>query len=54
MISGGADYLVNLWDYRHNSIMIEIREHLGPISYIDFMEEEKADGTLEEQIVSID
>jgi WD40 repeat protein len=40
MVSSGADYLINVWNVISKSLLFEIREHLGAITYINFLEEQ--------------
>ena len=54
MATAGADYLVNVWSLKDKSVLFEIREHLGPITFLDFLDDQEPDGSIEETVVSID
>lgn len=54
MVSAGSDYLINVWSVAQKTLLFEIREHLGAIKYLGFVEEEDEHGKLEEVIVSVD
>eukprot|EP00347_Sterkiella_histriomuscorum_P023951 403332820 len=54
LVSAGADYLINVWSAMSKSLLFEIREHLGSITYLAFVEEQNEEGQTEEQIVSVD
>ncbi|CDW78805.1 wd40 repeat-containing protein [Stylonychia lemnae] len=54
LVSAGADYLINVWSATTRNLLFEIREHLGAINYLSFVEDQDEEGNVEEQIVSID
>ena len=39
LVSAGADYLINVWSALSKQLLFEIREHLGPITFLAFVEE---------------
>ena len=54
MVSAGSDYLINVWSVSQKALLFEIREHLGAIRYLGFVDEESESGAIEEVIVSVD
>lgn len=39
LVSAGADYLINVWNATNQQLLFEVREHLGAISYLNFVSE---------------
>jgi WD40 repeat protein len=44
LVSAGADYLINVWNALNQQLLFEVREHLGPITHLSFVEDQGENG----------